>query len=417
MSTIKPHLIYALAASFLCFEMALQVSPGVMTSQLMRDLHIDAAGIGLMSGFYFYSYTLLQIPVGLLFDRLSAKLLISIAVVLCSLGAIFFGMTHSIGLASLGRFLMGIGSSFAFIGVLVIAAHWYDAKYFALLVGVAQLLAALGAMGGVAPLASAVDAFGWRSTITVLALFGLVLALLIALVLQDHPKGYSKKLESHHQLGIKNSLLAVLGNKQTWWVGLFAFSNWAPITIFASLWGVPYLTTLYKISNPMAASAIAMIWIGIAAASPILGWLSDRIGRRVIFLIITSALGMICSFIVIWVAMPYWLIFPLLFGFGMAAGGQILSFAVVKDFSRHDVTATAIGFNNMAVVAGGALFQPLVGWLLSKMWDGTYDAATPVYSVQNYQYALLIVPGCFLVGILVSAFLIRETYCGRRNSV
>ena len=100
MRHLKSHIVYALAAAFLCYEMALQVSPSIMTSQLMRDLHIDAAGLGLMSGFYFYSYTAMQIPVGLLFDRFSAKLLISIAVVICSLGAIFFGMTHTVGLAS-----------------------------------------------------------------------------------------------------------------------------------------------------------------------------------------------------------------------------------------------------------------------------------------------------------------------------
>ncbi len=417
MQNLKSHIIYALAAAFLCYEMALQVSPSIMTSQLMRDLHIDAAGLGLMSGFYFYSYTLMQIPVGLLFDRFSSKMLISIAVVICSLGAIFFGMTHTVNLASLGRFLMGIGSAFAFIGVLVVAAHWYESKYFALLVGVAQLLAALGAMGGEAPLASAVDSFGWRSTIIVLALFGLVLGLLISLIMQDYPKGYTKKQGARNELGIFKSLSIVLGNKQTWWVGLYAFSNWAPITIFASLWGVPYLTALYKISDTMAATAIAMIWIGIAVASPILGWLSDRMGRRVIFLLISAGLGLVCSFVAVWVSVPLWCMFLLLLGFGMASGGQILSFAVVKDFNPHEVTGTAIGFNNMAVVAGGALFQPLVGWLLSTMWDGTLSSATPVYSVQNYQYALLIVPGCFLLGMIVSGFLIKETYCGRRNTV
>ena len=308
---------------------------------------------------------------------------------------------------------MGIGSAFAFIGVLVVAAHWYESKYFALLVGIAQLLAALGAMGGEAPLASAVDIYGWRSTIIVLALFGLVLALMIALILQDYPKGYTKKQGAHNELGIMKSLSIVLGNKQTWWVGLYAFSNWAPITVFASLWGVPYLTALYKINNTLAATAIAMIWIGIAIASPILGWLSDRIGRRVIFLTLTAVLGLVCSFIAIWITVPLWCMFLLLLGFGMATGGQILSFAVVKDFNRHEVTGTAIGFNNMAVVAGGALFQPLVGWLLSYMWDGTLLSATPIYSVQNYQYALLIVPACFLVGTLVSIIFIKETSCGR----
>lgn len=411
MRNLKSHLIYTLAAAFLCYEMALQVSPSIMTEHLMRDLHIDAAGLGLMAGFYFYSYTAMQIPAGLLFDRFSARLLITTATVICAFGALFFGITHAVQWASLGRFMMGVGSAFAFIGVLVVAANWYESKYFALLVGIAQLLAALGAMSGEVPLAAAVDAFGWREVIVVLALFGLLLSLLIALTIQDHPRNEEHKEAALHDLGVKKSLSIVTGNRQTWWVALYAFSNWAPITAFASLWGVPYLMALYKVSSTVAATAVAMIWIGLAIASPILGWLSDRIGRRVILLSFTAGIGIVCSFIALWVSVPFWLMFVLLFGFGIATGGQILSFAVVKDFNRPEVTGTAIGFNNMAVVAGGALFQPFVGWMLSHFWDGKLVNGIPVYSALDYQYALLVVPVCFMLGLIVSTVFIKETYC------
>ena len=411
MRNLKSHLIYTLAAAFLCYEMALQVSPSVMTGYLMRDLHIDAAGLGLMAGFYFYSYTAMQIPAGLLFDRFSARFLITVATVVCAFGALFFGITHAVEWSSLGRFMMGVGSAFAFIGVLVVAANWYEAKYFALLVGIAQLLAALGAMSGAAPLAAAVDAFGWRQVIVILAMIGLLLSLFIALTIQDHPKNEEHKEAALHNLGVKKSLGIVMGNLQTWWVALYAFSNWAPITAFAMLWGVPYLVGLYKISSTLAATAVAMIWIGLAVASPILGWLSDKIGRRVILLSIMAGLGVIFSGIALWVSVPLWVMFILLFGFGIATGGQILSFAVIKDFNPIEVTGAAIGFNNMAVVAGGAIFQPFVGWLLQYFWDGKIENGTPLYSALNYKYALLVVPICFLVGLVVSMFFIKETYC------
>ena len=101
----------------------------------------------------------------------------------------------------------------------------------------------------------------------------------------------------------------------------------------------------------------------------------------------------------------------LLFLFGIAASGQILSFALVKDNNRPSVTSTAIGFNNMANVAGGAIFQPLVGAVLSAGWDGKMLGHVPIYATSDYNMALCVVPLCFLIGLIVSSTGIKETYC------
>jgi MFS family permease len=411
--TFHAYFVYALAAAFLFYEMALQVSPSVMTNDLMRDLHIDAAGLGIMAGVYFYSYTLMQIPAGLLFDRFNSRILITLALLVCVCGALFFGTTTTALLAGTGRFFMGIGSAFAFIGVLVVAANWFPSQYFAFLVGIAQLLAAIGAMGGEVPLAAAVSKFGWRGTITCIAMAGFALTALIWLIVRHKPK--TQQIETSilpKQNSVWKSLLQVLGVSQTWWVALYAFCSWAPITAFAALWGIPYLMTVYGISNTYAASAVAMIWIGLGVASPILGWCSDRIGRRCILLSTCAAIGFIATLLILYVPhIPLAMMFLLLFAFGIATAGQILSFAVVKDNNRTEVTATAIGFNNMAVVAGGALFQPLVGILLRWNWDGKIIHDVPAYSDHNYRMALCVVPLCFLIGWLVSGWRIRETYC------
>ncbi|MBX9586517.1 MAG: MFS transporter [Gammaproteobacteria bacterium] len=405
-------IVYSLAAAFLCYEMALQVSPSVMTTQLMRDLSVDAAGLGIISGFYFYSYTLMQIPAGLLFDRFSTRWLTTISLLVCAAGATFFGMADSVMYASLGRFFMGLGSAFAFIGVLVVATRWFPLKYFAFLVGIAQFLAAMGAMGGEAPLASAVNKFGWRPTITWLAFAGGLLALCILFIVHHKPEGTQHSSQKSKDYGIMRSIQSVLGNLQTWWLALYAFACWAPITAFASLWGVPYLMARYNVSNTLASEAMAMVWIGLGIASPIIGWYSDQLGRRRSLLNFCALVGVIASVILLYVpTIPFALTFVLLFAFGVATAGQILSFAVVRDINRPEVTATAIGVNNMAVVAGGALFQPLVGYLLRLNWTGEIVNNVPVYSVENYTIALLVVPVCFFLSYISGQFLIRETYC------
>ncbi|MBA2654938.1 MAG: MFS transporter [Gammaproteobacteria bacterium] len=409
--SLRAYLVYALAAAFLFYEMALQASPSVMTHSLMRDLSLDAAGLGVMASFYFYSYTFMQIPAGLLFDRYNARILITLAVFVCSLGAFFFGTTTTATLAASGRFLMGVGSSFAFISVLVIAARWFPVRYFAFLVGVAQLLAAVGAMGGEVPLAAAVTHFGWRQTITFLSLIGFVLTVLIWLVIRNQPKTTLNKVMPPVE-GVVKSLQHIMGSSQTWWVALYAFCSWAPITAFAELWGVPYLMTVYHISNTLAATAIAMTWLGLGIASPILGWLSDRLGLRGALLGTCAGLGLITTVLILYIPyLPLSLMFVLLFGFGIATAGQILTFAIVKDNNKPSVTAAAMGFNNMAVVAGGALFQPLVGILLRQYWEGSMYNNVQVYSAHSYRIALIVIPLCFFIAWIVSAFFIKETYC------
>ena len=119
--TTKKQLLLAsviciLAAMFYMYEYTLQVSPAVMTNELMRDLGLNAASLGTMAAFYYYSYTPMQLPAGLLFDRFGPRRLITLAILVCALGAFLFGITPNAFMASFGRSLMGIAPSFSFIG-------------------------------------------------------------------------------------------------------------------------------------------------------------------------------------------------------------------------------------------------------------------------------------------------------------
>ncbi len=414
----KPNLffgsvIFLLAASFLFYEMALQVSPSVMTHQLMLELQTNASVFGVIAAFYFYSYTIMQIPAGLLYDRYGSRLLITVSIFTCVVGALFFGSTHTVLLLSLGRLLMGIGSAFAFIGVLVVAARWFPLHYFAFLVGIAQLLAALGAMGGALPLAHAVNALGWRDVMLWLAGIGFCLALICFLVIRDRPK---KQAEfEHYHIGFWKGLKEIISTPQTWWIGFYSFCSWAPVAVFAALWGVPYIMQRFDMINIQAAQLIAMIWLGIGLVSPFLGWFSDKLGERRILLWCCALIGCVCSILILYVpGIPIGGMYAILFGFGIAGAGQILTFALVKDITRPTVIGSAIGFNNMFVVVGGALLQPLVGWVLTLGWNGTLSSkGVPIYSLENYNIALMIVPICFLIGLIISLFFIKETYCKR----
>lgn len=403
-------LIYILAALFLLYEMGLQVSPSIMTHDLMGEFQVGAATLGVMSAFYFYSYTLMQIPVGLLFDRFNARGLTTGAVLLCSIGTFFFAFTHHVAWAAFGRFLMGIGSAFAFVGVLVLAARWFQAKYFAFLVGTAQLLAALGALGGELPLAALLERWPWRMVMILLGTVGFALSFLCLVIIRDNPD-QERHIPKRHDL--LRELKEIVKGAQTWWIALYSFFGWGPVAVFGALWGVPYLKMRFLVSTTEAAFAMAFLWVGLGMTSPFIGWLSHKMGRRLPLMISCSTIGLISSLILLYFPnMTFAYAWIFLFGIGIAASGQILSFALIKDNNRPSTTGTAIGLNNMAVVAGGALFQPLVGFVLHLLWKGGLDeGGVPLYSINTYHLGLMIVPLCFLICLICSTFLIRETYC------
>ncbi len=406
-----PYIMCSLGAMFYLYEFVLQVSPSVMTSQLMRDLQLDAAGLGAMSAFYYYAYTPMQLPAGLLYDRFGPRILITIAVLICAAGACFFGLTHTIALASVGRFFMGIGSAFSFIGALILIARWFPAKQFAFLAGIVQLMSSIGAIAGQAPLAMAINTWGWRHTILWTSAIGLLLSILIWVVVRDAPADEVIK-KTAPQKGELKRLYQVCGNRQTWFCGIYTFASWAPITAFAALWGVPFLATKYGISIQAASASCAMIWLGIGLASPAIGWWSDNIGKRNKPLTIAALIGIVAITAIIYMpVLPMPVLYGLLFFLGVAASGQALSFAVVKDNNPRNAVGTAIGFNNMATVAGGALFQPLVGLMLHFNWLGKVQAGVPVYSVHNYHIAFSVVPLCYVLAAVMSYFFIRETHC------
>ncbi|MCH9633953.1 MAG: putative glucarate transporter [Chlamydiae bacterium] len=404
--------IYVLAVLFLLYEMGLQVSPSVMAFPLIRDLNIDSAELGLMAGCYFYSYSIMQLPAGLLFDRFGARLLITFAVLVCVIGTFFFGSAHSLLWASLSRFLIGFGSAFAFTGVLVVSAFWFHPHHFALLAGLAQFFAAIGALGGAFPLALSVGFFGWRKVVIFLGFTGIVLSFLVWLIVRDYPaEKCSPSLVKTPK--IMESIKGVFKKSQNWWSALSAFTAWGPITLFAALWGGPFLITKFNVSNEVASTSLSAIWIGVALGSPFFGWLSGRIKRRVAPLIAAAILGFVSTFILIYIpGIPFWSSYVLLFGLGLAACSQILTFAVIKDTNKPSILATAMGFNNMAVVLGGAIFQPLVGMILNWSSKSTpISQQNPVYTMHEFRNALIIMPICYLICFIVTTFFLKETHC------
>jgi len=412
--TFQACVIILLAAGFYLYEFILQVSPAVFSNVLLRDFATNATGLGAMSGCFYYSYTVMQLPAGLLLDRFNARFILTLVCIICAFGALLFSFSHSIAAASVARFIMGGASAFAFISVLHLAVRWIPAVHFAFFAGIAEMMGSIGAIGGSAPLAILLNHFTWRIIMFGFAIAGLGLAILIFLIVKNHPANLDLPLNYKRPKsnGVFTDVKIILRNRETWFIGLYSFFIWAPVLAFSALWGVSFLTVSCKLSNIAAAQAIAFVWLGVALSGPAIGWLSDVIKRRCVLMTICALFGAVSMMIVIFVVnMNLLVLYVLMFVLGFASAGQTLSFALIRDNNSPLTNSAANGFNNMVVVAGGFLFQPLIGRFLDFNWHGAILNGARMYNLHSYQQAFIVLPACYFIAALSSMLLIRETRC------
>ncbi len=404
--------LYCLVALYLVYEMGVQAAPGIITANLMRDLHLDAAALGIMAGVYFCSYTLMQIPAGVLYDRFSVRAVLVIPILVCSIGCYLFAVSNHLWDGSIARLLMGFGGAFAYTSVLVVANDVFDKKHFALMAGITQMLAALGGMLGQRPLVPLIHDYGWRATMEMLAVVGLITAVLVWSFI-TYPKEKVTHTKNTHAF---SGLFELVKNRQTWIIAVYACMLWAPMCIFAQLWGVAYLQSAHHLSQDSAALLSSLSWIGVAVSSPLLGWWSNAISQRRLPLILSALIGVIASTLLVFVQpLPTFIVGVLIFLIGAACGGQALSFASVKENNEEYLQATALGFNNMAVVISGFIFQPLASALIQWHWSGSVVNGDAVYLAQDYTVGMILLPAVFLLGLIMSSFGIRESL-GSSNS-
>jgi MFS family permease len=409
-----PWLIWGLAAGAFFIEYFARVAPGVMIDSLMHDFKVQAFALGSLSAFFYYTYVAMQIPVGIMVDRFSLRWLLTSMILVCALGCFIFALTSQLPVAAFARLIMGFGAAFAFVSALKVAAVWFPPQQFGLLAGLTQAIGMLGAALGQLPMAYLVAHFSWRVTLLLIASVMIVLAVVIASVVRDQPQ---KDKPSPREKNLMHSpwsgLIAVLKNPQSWWNALFAGLLYAPTAALAELWGIKFFRQAYHLSNEMAAMAIGLIFIGWTVGGPLMGWISDKIKRRKIILLLSALGSFLLASSVLTLHLPLMLLFCLLFFYGLANTGVATSYAVAAEINAHAIAGTSVAFANMASVLIGAGFQPLIGWLLEKNWDGTLEKGIPVYSTADFHAALIVLLASLLIALLVACG-IRETYCQRK---
>lgn len=403
-------LIWLLGAAFFFTEYFARVAPSVMVSDLMHDFHVDPLSLGVLSASFYYAYVGMQLPVGLLIDRYGPHKLLTVMAALCGLACFLFASSHTLAIANLARFLMGIAAAFAFVGALTLARNWFSPARFGLFAGTTQALGMLGAAVGEGPVALLVQHTGWRHTMVLIGLLLLGISILIACIVRDTPKSQSPAELNVPKHSLWKSLVAVLKIKQCWINGIYVGFLYAPTAAFAELWGASYLHRVYAIPNALAAAMVSSIFIGFAISSPFAGWLSDKIKRRKPIMLGSAILSFVFITTVLYVPhLSAWWALVLLFLYGMSNVAVSTSYAVASEIVPSDIASTSMSFANMSSVIVGAIFQPIIGGLLQWGQHKQLQNGLAKFSTHDFHTAMLSLPLCIIVSLIAWCFL-KESY-------
>jgi sugar phosphate permease len=412
---LLPWIMFSLGASYYCLAYFLRVSPSVMKSDLLNHFKITATEFGSLSSSYYNAYTPMQLFVGVIVDRLGARIVLVSACLICMLGLSIFIHSNTLEVAKGGRFLIGFGSAFAYITVLKIVALWLPPNRFATAAG---LTSAFGMSAGIFSqiyLATFVHKIGYKSALSTGLIAGLILAVVMFLVVRDRPREQMiAEKKAGTQLTFRQTLRGlgfVLMKRETWIIGIVGLLLYLPASAFLDLWGIPYLETAYHVTSQKAAMMIFFVYFGWILAGPLIGALSDKIRLRCMPLLVTSIFSTIFSAMAFYVPnLPFWTLYTLLFLFGVTCGSHPLVFSLSREKNPEQISGTATATTNFFIMLGGVLFQPFMGKILDWHWSGNLVDGVRVYSLADYKFALAVVPIGLLFSCILTLF-IKETHC------
>lgn len=411
-----PWMICFVGMLFYCFNYFLRSSPSVMQNELSQSFHITAYQFGLLTSAYYWGYTPMQIPAGMFYDRFGVRFVLCAASVLATIGVAIFVSTNSFIVAWAGRFMIGLGCAFAYIGILKLASVWLPANRFAIVAGLATAAGmSCGALTQIY-ITHVVGSVGYKEALSPAIVVGILLSILIVTFVKDRPRN---QMSAAHEMQapinrnqLFNALRIIFTNPQMWLIGTIGCLLYLPASVFLDAYSKQYLITVFHITAQQAALVATLTFIGWIISGPIIGAFSDLIKRRCLPLTITGFFAATLLCVVFYVPNVLNLsgLYAIFFFIGFCCGAHPLCFPLGKENNPIQISGTAVAVTNMLIMLGGNIFPPIVGKLLDLHSTTLGADGLPSYTASDYTFALSVIPLGVALGIFLSIFL-KETYC------
>lgn len=409
-SVIIAYFAWASVALFFFYQYVLRVAPGVMIHEIRHDFSVNADQFATLGSFYLYAYSLLQIPLGLIVDRIGVRRTILGSIILCLGGSLLMSNSQIFLTAQISRILIGAGSASAFMCSLKIVADRLPVGRRGLLMGATLTLGTLGALIAGKPLVYFLDDYGWRTTLAFTALFGIVLLLFTLIFLPKQPSKQTKSFSKNDLQDVGKNIISIIKNNRVMLYGFLAIGLYTPLSALADLWGTAFIMQKFSLPRAEAAQTTMMMYVGLAAGSLIMPWICEK------YNLLDRAIQ-ICSLGII-ILFGFLLYGPvintteltlLLICLGFFCGAEMMCFTGALLYSNPNNSGLTIGIVNTLNMLGGAILQQLIGYSLDFHWEGLLDEkGIRIYESHHFVLAFSVLTAVIILCCFASLKLVKK---------
>jgi MFS family permease len=359
------------------YQYMIRSAPAVMVPEISAGLGLTAAGVAGVVGLFYYAYAPFSLVAGVAMDQIGPRRVVPIGCATLAIGAILFS-TGDPTLASLGRFVQGAGGVFALIGAVYLATNYLPAARAATLIGFTQMFGMAGGSAGQFLVGPAIaGGLAWDRFWLLMGLAGLPIAVLLFVFI---PRPQPRPAAAAGTVWWKDAgaaMKTVFLNPQSILCGLISGLFFIPTTIFDMVWGVRFLEEAHDMPYSMAVMRSAAVPFGWIIGCPLLGWLSDRLGRRKP--VIVGAGAVLAGSLALILYGPPGLFPPFTLALiaGIASGAAMIPYTVIKEANRPEHGGTATGVINFVNFSFSALLGPVFAGLLARTSGGGVRALAP----------------------------------------
>lgn len=399
--TKKSFIAIMLCWLFYLFSYFARVEPCVLLDDLMKDFSLNASRIGTIISTVYIAYGIMQIPWGIIIDKVGCRIVVFLSCVICALGVLLFGTATATWHLVLARLLIGFSSAAAYLACGKIISESLPTNKYALFMGFTIFVGGIGGVLGSSATAGLANTFGWRQLTCTMAIIGVAISLLTFVFLPKQTSMQPAKKDQTME-GIK----LLVTNSSCWLICIFGCMANLPVVVVAELWGTSFMQTRFGVSNSLASICAAVIFIGCGIGSILAAKVAERLKSNkkttilfAIGLVLTFAIAVYSDAIGFWAGIT-------LFGLcSIFSGAGTLVFDMTYRYVPSNFAGTSTGYTNMFVMSGGLIFQPLLGHLLDFFRNGKVNTdGTPLYDIVMYRSSFMCVIAFVIISVIGMLF-------------
>ena len=379
-------MIWAVGLSVYMLAVFHRSSLGVAGLLAADRFHVDASSLAIFTVLQLAVYAGMQIPVGVLLDRFGSRTMLLGGLVLMTLGQLGFAFADSFAPGVIARAVIGAGDAMVFVSVIRLVGVWFLVRQAPLVTQLTGQLGQVGAIVAAAPLSYALHTWGWTRAFAGASTIGVVLMVAVLLLIKESP--YAAEAAVKIKLrALARSLRSVWGNPGTR-LGMWThFTSQFSTTVFAMLWGFPFLVRAQGLSASTASTLLMLMtgWVIISGLG--LGWLVGRFPFYRSYIV----LGVVAGIIAAWTAVlarstpsPLWLLVVLVCATATGGPASMVGFDLARSFTPVERVGRANGVVNIGGFTASLVAMAVIGWVLDLRQPGGMAA----YGLDDYRVAL-----------------------------